>query len=121
MADNQFRPPKMSYAPGIFETWEYIFSFTVVDAPFETVRPIAEGVIRARQGPSGEIVGECRPPLMAQSQMQADADANQATPGASLVFDSELESKARQLHGISVRLGNTIERLVHLARGHEKA
>ncbi len=80
----------MTYQPRTLEGWESEIAFTVAEAPFDQVAPVAAGVIRARQGPSGEIVGERRPPMMALAEMQAAATAGQADPPGIPVFQGVL-------------------------------
>ena len=85
-----FRAPRMTYAPRCFEVWEHVYAFTVVEAPFDVVEPLAAGVIRARQGPSGALPGERRLPIMALDHMQKDAAAGKDVLGASLIFEGNL-------------------------------
>lgn len=42
-------------------------AFTVLAEPFEAVYPAIAGVVRQREGPLSETVGERRPPLMVQA------------------------------------------------------
>ena len=85
-----FRAPRMTYAPRTLEGWEHVISFTVIDAPYDVVRPVAVSVIRARQGPSGEIEGERRPPMMALDQMQKAATDGRDGKAASLIVEGVL-------------------------------
>ncbi len=159
-----FRPPRMTFGDGGLERWEAEIAFTLVEAPFEVVAPVAAKVVRARQGPSGAVEGERRPPALALSDMQAAAEKGLPDPpgmplfeGAlifapaeaphltviehpldfvgpeelpvdlgrvmdktrMITFDSSLDKRHRQHHGMRCRLGNTLLRRAALSRGYE--
>lgn len=62
----------------------------MVEASFDTVAPVAAQVIRARQGPSGTIEGEQRPPAMALSDMRAAAQDGTADSPGMPIFEGVL-------------------------------
>ena len=76
----------MTYQPRMLEGWETQIAFTIVEAPFETVEPVASGVIRARQGPSGKVIGERRPPMMVSQEKRASSDADEPFFEGALIY-----------------------------------
>ncbi len=76
----------MAYQPKTLEGWETQIAFTIVELPFDTVEPVASGVIRARQGPSGKVLGERRPPMMVSEEKRAKSDADEPFFEGALVY-----------------------------------
>jgi hypothetical protein len=76
----KFRRPAMTYIPKSMEGWEQHLSLTIVPAPFETIAPIAAGIVKVRENAIGATQGERMPPMMWLSEMQRREKSGEKGP-----------------------------------------
>ena len=62
------------------EGWEKHLSLTIVPAPFETIAPIAAGIVKVRENAIGATQGERMPPMMWLSEMQRREKTGEKEP-----------------------------------------